>query len=183
MRIYVDARSDTTGSDATGVNVDFVRVDIVDAGRPSETDPTYGDPDSDSQNGFPAIAGEYFKDGQVIWLSHAKRFDTVTVTAVTDGRNFTATSLAGSEELYIGARIRWLSGNNTGQSNLIRIFNDVTQAITLYFDSLGDIAVGDRFQYEQACQKRFATDCVASFNNGINFRGFPYLPGKITSNN
>lgn len=182
LRVYIDTRSDTVGSDASDVHIDFMRIDIVDVARPIETDPLYGATTVDSQNGFPTTAGDFFKDNQVIWQSHAKRFDTATVTGVTDTRNFTATSLSGDEALYIGGRIRWLSGNNTGQSNLIRIFNDTTQAVTLYFESLGVIQTGDRFQFEQACQKRFAGDCVASFNNGINFRGFPYLPGKITVN-
>jgi hypothetical protein len=180
IRFYIDARSDTVGSDATGVNVDFLRVNVIDGARPTASDREYGAPTVASQNGFPTVAGEYLKDNQLVWLSHAKRFSTSTVTVATDTRNFTATALSGSEELYIGARIRWLSGNNTGQSNLIRIFDSGTQAITLYFESLGAIANGDRFQFEQSCQKRFVADCVTSFNNGINFRGLPYLPGKFS---
>lgn len=180
IRFYIDARSDTVGSDASGATVDYLRCDIVDGARPEASDREYGTPAVGSQDSFPTTAAEYMKDGQLVWLSHAKRFDNTTVTVATDGRNFTATGLSGSEELYIGARIRWLSGNNTGQSNLIRIFDSGTQAITLYFHSLGDIVNGDRFQIEQACQKRFTADCVTSFNNGINFRGFPYLPGKFT---
>jgi hypothetical protein len=180
IRFYIDARSDLSGSSAGGVNVDYLRCDIVDGARPEASDREYGTPAVSSQDSFPTTAGTYMKDGQLVWLSHAKRFDNTTVTVGTDGRNFTATSLSGSEELYIGARIRWLSGANTGQSNLIRIFDAGTQSITLYFHSLGAIANGDRFQYEQACQKRFTADCVTSFNNGINFRGFPFLPGKFS---
>lgn len=36
---------------------------------------------------------------------------------------------------------------------------------------------GDTFTITAGCDKRFAT-CKAKFGNGVNFRGFPHLPGN-----
>ncbi|WP_371125854.1 phage BR0599 family protein [Bosea sp. (in: a-proteobacteria)] len=35
----------------------------------------------------------------------------------------------------------------------------------------------DTFLATPGCDKRFAT-CQAKFGNGINFRGFPHIPGN-----
>jgi len=39
------------------------------------------------------------------------------------------------------------------------------------------IAAGDTFTVTAGCDKRFAT-CNGRFNNAVNFRGFPHIPGN-----
>jgi uncharacterized phage protein (TIGR02218 family) len=39
------------------------------------------------------------------------------------------------------------------------------------------IAAGDTFVVTAGCDKRFAT-CRDRFANGVNFRGFPHIPGN-----
>ena len=39
------------------------------------------------------------------------------------------------------------------------------------------IQVGDTFTVTTGCDKRFAT-CLNRFNNAVNFRGFPQIPGN-----
>jgi len=39
------------------------------------------------------------------------------------------------------------------------------------------VQVGDVFTIYPGCQKRLQQDCITKFSNGINFGGFPYLPG------
>jgi uncharacterized phage protein (TIGR02218 family) len=39
------------------------------------------------------------------------------------------------------------------------------------------IAIGDAFLATAGCDKQFAT-CSAKFGNGVNFRGFPHMPGE-----
>ena len=41
------------------------------------------------------------------------------------------------------------------------------------------IATGDGFFIPAGCDKQFAT-CGAKFGNGVNFRGFPSIPGDDT---
>jgi len=38
-------------------------------------------------------------------------------------------------------------------------------------------AVGDTFGVTAGCDRRFAT-CQAKFDNAVNFRGFPHIPGS-----
>ncbi len=49
----------------------------------------------------------------------------------------------------------------------------------LYFPVANDIQVGDRFMIIEGCGKNFEEDCITRFNNAINFRGFPYVPGRL----
>ena len=39
-----------------------------------------------------------------------------------------------------------------------------------------EVAVGDAFTVTAGCDKHFKT-CKAKFDNGVNFRGFPHVPG------
>ena len=39
------------------------------------------------------------------------------------------------------------------------------------------IAPGDTFSVTAGCDKQFAT-CKSKFANGLNFRGFPFMPGN-----
>ena len=39
------------------------------------------------------------------------------------------------------------------------------------------IAAGDTFNVTAGCDKRFAT-CRDRFDNAVNFRGFPHIPGN-----
>jgi uncharacterized phage protein (TIGR02218 family) len=39
------------------------------------------------------------------------------------------------------------------------------------------VAVGDAFTVSAGCDKQFST-CRTKFDNALNFRGFPYMPGN-----
>ena len=52
-------------------------------------------------------------------------------------------------------------------------------SIELFEAPVRSITVGDGFIIRAGCDKQFAT-CKAKFANGVNFRGFPYMPGDDT---
>ncbi|MDP4605186.1 MAG: phage BR0599 family protein, partial [Erythrobacter sp.] len=54
-----------------------------------------------------------------------------------------------------------------------------TAQITLIETPVRTIALGDGFFIQAGCDKQFAT-CRAKFGNGVNFRGFPSIPGDDT---
>jgi hypothetical protein len=60
------------------------------------------------------------------------------------------------------------------------MWTPATKMLKLYFASPYPIASGDRYLYVRTCARRFTEDCRLTFNNQINFRGFPYLPGRLT---
>ena len=53
----------------------------------------------------------------------------------------------------------------------------VTKTLSLFLPALYPIQVGDAFTIRPGCDKTFAT-CQAKFDNAINFRGFPHVPGN-----
>jgi hypothetical protein len=40
-----------------------------------------------------------------------------------------------------------------------------------------EVVVGDAYSLLPGCRKRLAEDCRDKFNNVVNFRGFPHVPG------
>ena len=72
--------------------------------------------------------------------------------------------------------LTWLSGNNQGLCVDIKRF---TKGGTfLFFEPLfKPISLGDRYQVVRGCDKTVKT-CETVFNNVVNFRGEPHLPGN-----
>jgi uncharacterized phage protein (TIGR02218 family) len=105
---------------------------------------------------------------------------TATVAA-TDGRlAITAPALSGYGDGYLtGGRLVFTTGGNAGFITEIRNHrvDGATVALLLWQAAPQPIAPGDAFTAQAGCDKRFAT-CLGKFGNGVNFRGFPHLPGN-----
>lgn len=99
-----------------------------------------------------------------------------TVATLSGSRGFTSPALgsfaAGTFTLGV---VNWTSGANAGRKAEIASF--AGGAITLFEAPVRPIAVGDAFIVSAGCDKQFAT-CSAKFGNGVNFRGFPHMPGE-----
>jgi uncharacterized phage protein (TIGR02218 family) len=73
-------------------------------------------------------------------------------------------------------KILWTTGLNTGLSKEVKVFSSGGY-ILLQEQMPYEIALGDQFTVWAGCSKRYDEDCKTKFSNGINFRGFPKLPG------
>lgn len=133
----------------------------------------------DAATVFSTVASDITQDGDLLWKGHAQRFAYDTVNVVTDKKTFSASSLSGTDATYQFGKILWLSGSNAGQESVVRIFTNSTSLVKLYFPVANTIVSGDRFMIIEGCSKDFTTDCLTRFNNAINFRGFPYVPGRL----
>ena len=71
--------------------------------------------------------------------------------------------------------IRWLDGPNCGLS--ADIWASDAEGVVLPNLSDFSIEAGARVELVEGCDKQIST-CAAHFNNAINFRGEPYLPGN-----
>jgi hypothetical protein len=176
MRIILRARSPLASSLAS-IGFDNIYAGVVDAVTINKQDPVAG-------SGLPGTvfsttAGSYTFDGSLIWraFSHHVQYDVVS--SVTSRKQFIGSDISGIAGSYETGVILWISGENRGQRNLIRVWDPDTRGIKLYFESVYPIQPGDRFQYIRSCQKRFVEDCQLRYDNVINFRGFPHLPGKL----
>ncbi len=78
---------------------------------------------------------------------------------------------------YDGGELTWTSGANAEQAVAVRHWNADAGTLNLLLPVLYAVEVGDTFTIRPGCDKSFAI-CKAKFDNAINFRGFPHVPGN-----
>lgn len=104
---------------------------------------------------------------------HTRRQE-VTVS-MADRHQLTWENAAQEITLYHHGLVRFLDGPNCGLEFMALGSHDGMLALSEAPPFA--IAVGDRVQLTQGCDKRIET-CTAKFANTRNFRGEPYLPGN-----
>lgn len=97
-----------------------------------------------------------------------------TVNSVTSSLIFTSNALTQAAGYFTGGEIRWLTGANAGLKREIKEF--VNKQVILALPMPYAIANGDTFNALAGCDKLFPT-CKDKFNNVVNFRGEPSVPG------
>lgn len=98
------------------------------------------------------------------------------VASVTDARRFTVSGLSSfGDGWFTGGKLVWSSGAN--ENRAMEVKRHAGAAIELWQSMSETVAAGDGFTITAGCDKQFAT-CKAKFDNAINFRGFPYMPGN-----
>lgn len=103
-----------------------------------------------------------------------------TVTVATSNRSFAATGLGSFVDGWFkSGRLVWTSGANEGAAIEVKFHsnNGVTVRFELWETMPFDVAIGDTFSVTAGCDKSLET-CRARFDNVVNFRGFPYIPGN-----
>jgi uncharacterized phage protein (TIGR02218 family) len=103
-----------------------------------------------------------------------------TVATITDQRRLTAIGLDDfADQWFAGGKLTWTSGANAGRAIEVKRHGVVgTRASLELWQQMSEaIAVGDAFIVTAGCDKQFGT-CKAKFDNAVNFRGFPYMPGN-----
>jgi uncharacterized phage protein (TIGR02218 family) len=105
---------------------------------------------------------------------------TGVVVAVASGQ-LTVTGIAGFENGWFAhGRLAWTSGARAGTVATVSAVDDRPggeSTVALFEPEMAGIAPGDAFTVHAGCDKRFET-CRAKFSNGLNFRGFPHIPGN-----
>lgn len=100
---------------------------------------------------------------------------SASITAVTSGRVFTASDFTQAVDYFTAGKATFASGANIGVSMEIKYF--AAGVIELQQSMVGQILVGDTVTVIAGCNKQRPT-CVTKFNNILNYRGFPDLPGS-----
>lgn len=103
---------------------------------------------------------------------------TGTVTSVVSNLQFSDTARTETTDLYSAGKITFTSGANNGLSMEVKQYINSGSGgqITLTLPMPYTIAVGDHYSLSQGCDKNIST-CYARFNNVVNFRGEPQVPG------
>ncbi len=104
---------------------------------------------------------------------------TGSVVEVTGTGRFTAAGLSGfSKHWFTGGSIAWTTGQNDATRSQTKAHLDASGLAILetWLAPAMPIAVGDTFTITAGCNKT-QSDCRQKFNNLLNFRGFPHMPG------
>lgn len=125
---------------------------------------TFGTP-ADSQTGCGVDAESLWVTGEVTGIgAESDRVFDITIDAPS---SLVTTPAPG--------RIQWLTGDNSGNRlGWIESLEDDT--VTLVEPARKPIQVGDTFRIRPDCRKRYLQDCIGIWNNGLNFKGEPYIP-------
>lgn len=115
-----------------------------------------------------------------IALATAAFRGTGAVTAVAGIDRLEVSGLgAFADDWFSGGVLAWTGGANAGRKARVVTHSkhggDVT--LTLWPGAGFAPVAGDAFQVTAGCDKSFST-CKAKFDNAVNFRGFPHLPGN-----
>jgi uncharacterized phage protein (TIGR02218 family) len=102
---------------------------------------------------------------------------TGTIDLLNSRRIFGDSGRSEVEDRFGAGVITWLTGANAGLSMEIAQFH-VGGGIVLHLPMPYDIAIGDTYSMVPGCRKRRTEDCSVKFNNVVNHRGFPDVPGN-----
>jgi uncharacterized phage protein (TIGR02218 family) len=80
---------------------------------------------------------------------------------------------------FAGGLITWTSGANASRAMEVKrhALSAGEAEIELWRSMTAPIGPGDAFTITAGCDKTYPT-CKAKFGNGVNFRGFPHIPGN-----
>lgn len=97
------------------------------------------------------------------------------VTAVASDTEF-KTNVSASDGAYDYGYLHWTSGDNLNTTVEVKTYT-ADGAIEVYLPTIWRPQVGDTFTLVAGCDRNLST-CINRFNNLLNFRGEPYVPGN-----
>jgi len=101
------------------------------------------------------------------------------VTALADQRTLTVSGLGSfDQDWFTRGLLAWTSGANAGLKAEVKLHSKREGVVTLelWQAMAREVEAGDAFTLTAGCDKSFKT-CKAKFDNAVNFRGFPHVPG------
>lgn len=99
---------------------------------------------------------------------------SASVTEIIDNNSFRASVLTQANGYFTGGEIKFTSGSNINLRMEVKEFSESVISLALSFPY--QIQIGDNFEALAGCDKTVST-CKSKFDNIINFRGEPHIPG------
>lgn len=119
-------------------------------------------------------------DGTVVWTAREAWSRPGTIDTVTSGtviRLADEALVSGyADNWFRGGVLRWDTGANAGAAREILSWTHATRELTLFLNAPELPEAGDVVTIQPGCDKRITT-CETRFDNRLNFRGFPHVPG------
>ena len=104
---------------------------------------------------------------------------TGSVTGFDDVHQFNAAGLESFEDgWFTGGEVTWLTGENAGSRTHVKAHQraGTLVQIEMWLTPEMPMNIGDSFSITAGCDKT-VSDCRTKFDNLLNFRGFPHMPG------
>lgn len=101
------------------------------------------------------------------------------VTGIADRYRLAVSGLAGFAEGHFSfGTAEWTAGRRAGRKDRVLGHRRLaSQDVLAFAEPVGDFVLpGDAVTVSAGCDRQFAT-CRNRFGNGVNFRGFPHIPG------
>lgn len=176
------------GDEGGGV-FDYIKADFLDPTSTYGGQEEYGGvafiaknsgTSGDDEPPFNSTLGAETEDNDIVWeTTTAPLGDVITIDGVIDqkGKELEVPYLALEKEggYYDQGLIRFETGRNAGKAFEIKTYRE--DKLTLYLSPPYPPAEGDRAVVYPGCDKRVQT-CLEKFDNVINFRGEPHVPGQ-----
>ena len=131
---------------------------------------------------YTTTVGATTTDGTAVFTCRNAWLRYGVVATVVDEFNFTATLTEprAVNDWFKWGCVIWRSGLSAGTMVECRGWVQSTSTVTIMMPTIGTIAPGDEFEIFAGCDKRAST-CSTRFNNILNFRGEPHVPGPMTA--
>jgi uncharacterized phage protein (TIGR02218 family) len=112
-------------------------------------------------------------------LTDAANFGSGAVVALSATSTFTASGLdAFGDGWFTAGKLTFTGGANANLSMEVKTHSKNGAVMLELWQAMPQpIAAGDAFTVTAGCDKRFQT-CHDKFDNVVNFRGFPHIPGN-----
>ncbi len=112
-------------------------------------------------------------------LDNAAYQSSGSIAALTGTSSFTVIGLDDfADGWFTAGKLTFINGANAGLSIEVKTHrNHSGVSLVLWQGMPQSIVIGDGFTITAGCDKRFST-CNSRFNNTVNFRGFPQIPGN-----
>lgn len=104
-----------------------------------------------------------------------ENFDISSI--VTQRQKFVASMAFVADNYWANGKIIWLDGLNAGVISYVKSSVGTTDTLELFLKTPFDFTVGDEFIIVPGCDYTRQT-CISKFNNILNFRGYPFVPGS-----
>lgn len=110
--------------------------------------------------------------------------DAVTITAVTDERSFTVSNSDGRADKFFNKGTVQFTSGALNATRPVEVFSYTSAGVVTLWAPLADVPeIGDELNLRQGCydpatdQSKTRAACM-HFDNIVNFRGFPDVPGS-----
>lgn len=134
-----------------------------------------------SQPTYDTTVGQTTVDGTATFICEYSFTQYVEVDVVTSNRVFTITvpdnDIQAVDDWFKFGALQFIDGQNNFKAFEVKEYTQSTKTIELYISPNYDVVNGQLLKVYAGCSKNIQSACRDKFDNVVNFRGEPFIPG------